>query len=354
MSRPAWGLLLVNLGTPNSTSIPDVRRYLDEFLSDPRVIDINPIARFLLLQLIILRTRPKASAHAYKAIWTERGSPVLWHTVDLCDRVREVIGDDVMVEYAMRYQNPSIASALDRFKAAGVDRVVLLPLFPQYSSAASGSAIEKTFVEAMKRWNVPSIHVVESFFEHPAFLDAFASVARDPIAAFGADRVMMSFHGIPERHVIKSDESAGAHCLRSDSCCATLTPANRNCYRAQCFATARGLADRLDIAPDRYEVTFQSRLGRDPWIKPYTDVRLVELAKSGVKRLAVMCPAFVADCLETIEEIGIRAKADFIAAGGEDLLMVTSLNSTPGWVDAVSRIARENSPPAWQRPALGA
>lgn len=350
MSRPSWGLLLVNLGTPDSTEVADVRKYLHEFLSDPRVIDIHPVARFLLLHLIILRTRPRASAHAYRTIWTERGSPVLWHTVDLAERVRNELGDNVMVEVAMRYQNPSIGSALDRFKAAGVDRIVMIPLFPQYSSAASGSAIEKTFVEAARRWNVPSIHTVEAFYDHPSFIAAFEAVASEPIAAFGADYVMMSFHGVPERHVIKSDESAGAHCLRSDNCCANMTAANRNCYRAQCFVTARALAQRLGLSPDRYEVTFQSRLGRDPWIRPYTDERLVELAKSGVKRLAVMCPAFVADCLETLEEIGVRAREDFVAAGGEDLLMVPSLNSTDGWVKAVSQLARENAPEAWLRP----
>jgi ferrochelatase len=333
----------VNLGTPDSTSVADVRRYLREFLSDPRVLDISPVLRSFLLNVVILPRRPKESAAAYRQIWTERGSPLLFHGQDLVAKVKVRLGDDVPVELAMRYQNPSIASALERFRDNGVDRVVVLPLFPQYSSAAWGSAVEKVFAEASRLWNVPAVHVVPPFYDHPGFLDAFAGVARPVIQDLEPEMVLMSFHGLPERHCIKSDTSGGAHCLRSDSCCERIVEANRNCYRAQCFATAQGLVERLGLSEDGHVVTFQSRLGRDPWIRPYTDEVVVELAKKGVKKVAILSPAFVADCLETLEELAIRASEDFRKHGGEELRLVPSLNSEDAWADAVVRIVRENS-----------
>ena len=321
------GLLLVNLGTPDSTDVADVRRYLRQFLSDPRVLDVPALQRWLVLNLFILPLRPRKSAEAYEKIWTDRGSPLLFHTVDLAEKVRHQLGESVQVEMAMRYQKPSIAAALQAFRAGQVDRIVVFPLFPQYSSSAWGSAVEEVLRVARPEWNVPFIQIVPPFYDHPAFLDAFAGVARPGMEDLDPDFTLMSFHGLPERHVIKSDESQGQHCLQSADCCNEICPANRHCYRAQCFATARGLAERLGLAPDDYEVTFQSRLGRDPWIRPYTDVRLPELAKSGVRRLAVLSPAFVADCLETIEEIGIRAKEDFEGNGGDRLELIPSLNS---------------------------
>ncbi|MCA9563882.1 MAG: ferrochelatase [Myxococcales bacterium] len=339
------GLLLINLGTPDSTSVPDVRKYLREFLSDPRVLDMNPAGRWALLNFVILRTRPAQSAHAYKTIWFEQGSPLLVYGLALRDSLRERYGTDVQVELAMRYQNPSIASALKAFREQGVDDIAVFPLFPQYSSAATGSAVEKTMLEAAHEWNTPSLQFVPAFYDHPAFIRAFAEVGRPVLSDFGQDYVLMSFHGLPERHCIKSDESQGqTHCLKSTACCDQIVRANRNCYRAQCYATARALAEELELGPDDYGVSFQSRLGRDPWIKPYTDELLLELAAAGKKRIAVYCPAFIADCLETLEEIGIRAKEDFVAAGGEDLILVPSLNDHPAWVDAVAEIVAESYP----------
>jgi len=352
-TNQTWGLLLLNLGTPDSPETPDVRRYLDEFLSDPRVLDIAPLVRKILLKAVILPRRPKESGAAYRKVWTERGSPLLWHTDDLTAKVRNALGPGVKVEYAMRYQNPSISSVLDRFRSAGVDRIAVFPLFPQYSSAANGSAIEKVMVEAGAQWNIPSMHFVEEFYAHPAFIRAFTEVARPVLDDFRPDHVLLSYHGLPERHVEKSDDLAGAHCLKKPSCCDTICYANRFCYRAQCFATTRALATSLALPDDTYTVSFQSRLGRDPWIKPYTDEVVEALAKSGTKRLAVMCPAFVADCLETIEEIGMEARESFIEAGGEDLILVPSLNSSDVWADAVVEIAREHVPPAWYGPARG-
>jgi ferrochelatase len=346
MSQDRVGLLLVNLGTPDSTQVGDVRRYLDEFLSDPRVIDIPAWRRWLLLNLIILRFRPRKSAEAYEKIWTERGSPLLFHTQDLAAKVTRRFGDGAVVEYAMRYGNPSIPAALDRFKKSAVDRIVVFPLYPQYSSAATGSSIEKVVGDASRFWNTPFIQVVPPFYEHKAFIDACVGVARPAFEEADWERVIFSFHGLPERHCLKSDET-GAHCLKSASCCDRIVEANRNCYRAQCFATARGIASGLGVPEERRIICFQSRLGRTPWIRPYTDEVVVDLARGGVKRALILSSAFVADCLETIEELGIRAVDSFQGAGGERLRLVPSLNADDRWADGVVALARETS--AWLR-----
>jgi ferrochelatase len=340
--RNRSGLLLVNLGTPDSTAVPDVRKYLREFLSDPRVLDLPAPLRSAILHLTILPFRPRQAAEAYEKVWTERGSPLLFHGLDLVQKVKPHL-PNVPVELAMRYQSPSIASALENLHHHGVDRVVVFPLFPQYSSAAWGSAVEKVFVEATKLWNVPAIQVIPPFYDHPQFLDACAATARPVLENLKPDRVLMSFHGLPERHCSKSDASGGKHCFQSDSCCDTIVEANRSCYRAQCFQTAKGIAARLGLDETRYQITFQSRLGRDPWIRPYTDEVVIQLAKSGIKKVAILSPAFVADCLETLEELAIRAREDFKAHGGDELQLVPSLNSEDAWVDAVLAILRENS-----------
>ena len=345
-SKDRAGLLLLNLGTPESPKPQDVRPYLREFLSDPRVIDIGAWQRWLLLNLVILPFRPKTSGEAYEKIWTERGSPLLFHTNDLAEKVRRRLGDGVVVDVAMRYGNPSIASALARFKAAAVDRIVVFPLYPQYSSAATGSSIEKVAVEAARAWNTPYLQFVPPFYEHRAFIDACLAVARPVMSEAPWEKVLFSFHGLPERHCLKSDDT-GAHCLRRADCCDGIVEANRNCYRAQCFATARALAAGLGVSEDRRIVCFQSRLGRTPWIRPYTDEVVVDLARSGVKRAVILSSAFVADCLETIEELGIRAADSFKAAGGDTLRVVPSVNATDAWADGVVTLARETS--AWLR-----
>lgn len=335
------GLLLVNLGTPDEPTTGAVRRYLREFLSDPRVLDMNRVGRFLLLNLIILPFRPKKSAEAYRLIWTERGSPLLYHSQDLAAAVADKLGDSWHVELAMRYGSPSLAGAFERFRERGVDHIVVMPLYPHYASSSSGSTLEAVYRHAAGAWNVPHISVIDPFYEHLAYIDAFAQVGAQPLSELEPDHVLFSFHGLPERHMHKSDET-GSHCLASDSCCETITMANRNCYRAQCYATARSLAAALDIAADDYTVCFQSRLGKVPWIKPYTDHVIDELAAAGKKRLAVFCPAFVADCLETLEEIGMRAKEQFVEAGGEALVLVPSLNSSDAWVDGVVALVADH------------
>lgn len=337
------GLLLVNLGTPDSPKPSDVRRYLREFLSDPRVLDLPAWRRFLLLELVILPIRPRRSGEAYEKIWTERGSPLLFHTEDLAVKVRERLGPGVAVEIAMRYGRPSIPAALDRLRDAGVSRLVVFPLYPQYSSAATGSSLEKVFREAAARWNVPYLHVVPPFYDDPRFISACAERARPVLDAGPADAVIFSFHGLPERHCRKSDPT-GTHCLARPDCCEREVEANRHCYRAQCFATARALAEALSIPESKRIVGFQSRLGRTPWIRPYTDEILVDLPKRGVKRAVILSPAFVADCLETLEELGIRAAASFRAAGGEELRVVPAVNASDRWADGVVALAREASP----------
>jgi protoporphyrin/coproporphyrin ferrochelatase len=335
------GLLLINLGTPDEPTTPAVRRYLREFLSDPRVIDINAVGRALLLNLIILPTRPAKSAVAYRSIWDpQRGSPLLYHSQDLEAAVRAKLGDGWHVELAMRYGNPTIAGALAKLAAAKVDRIVVLPLFPQYATSSTGTAIARVMELATAQWTVPALDFVPAFFDDVGFLGAFEAVAKPALAAARPDHVVFSFHGLPVRQITKTDMT-GKHCFATETCCDTL--ANPNCYRAQSFATARDLAKRLGLAKEQYTISFQSRLGRTPWIQPYTDVVIDELAKAGKKRLAVLCPAFVADCLETVEEIGIRAKEQFTHAGGEELVLVPSLNATPPWVDAVCAIAERHA-----------
>ena len=318
MARQKTGFLLINLGTPESTKVSDVRAYLRQFLSDPRVLDIPAIQRWLILNLFILPFRPRQSAEAYQKVWLEEGSPLLVYTRDLTQKVQERLGTSVQVECAMRYGEPSIADVLERFRRQAIDRIVVFPLYPQYASATTGSSVEELFRCAMKLWNTPSLQILPAFYENPEFIRAFAARARETCSLEEVDRVLFSFHGLPERQVCKSDDT-GEHCLKKPSCCDTIGSANRNCYRAQCFATARSLGDALQVPADKRIVCFQSRLGRTPWIKPYTDHVLEELAREGIKRIAVFSPAFVADCLETIEELGIRAREDWLRLGWNDV-----------------------------------
>ena len=328
------GLLLINLGTPDAPTTPAVRRYLREFLSDPRVIDINPIGRALLLNLVILPFRPGRSAEAYRKVWdATTGSPLLMHSRALAAGVQAKLGADWQVELAMRYGNPSIASALENLRAC--TRIVVLPLFPQYAASSTATAVARVMELATQGWDVKPIDVVPAFHAEPKFLDAFATVARPVLAEARPDHVLFSFHGLPERQIRKSGDDK---CLTSPTCCDREPPAF--CYRAQCFATARGLVERLAIAD--HTVCFQSRLGRTPWITPHTDVVVEDIAKAGKKRLAVFCPAFVADCLETLEEIGIRLTDQWKAAGGEALTLVPSLNATSAWIDAVCALAQRS------------
>ncbi|MSP15125.1 MAG: ferrochelatase [Myxococcales bacterium] len=336
------GLLLVNLGTPDAPETAAVRRYLREFLSDPRVIDIAAPLRLLLLECVILPTRPKKSAAAYRKVWGPGGSPLLVHGRALAAAVQTELGSDWKVELGMRYGTPSLGAALVALHAAGVSRIVLLPLYPQYSSAATGSSVEEAFRVASGLQVVPAISVTGSFHDDPRFIDAFAAVGAEVLERERPDHVLMSFHGLPERQIRRADPTA-SHCLTAPDCCDSAAAAGRGCYRAQCVGTARAIAARLGLAADGWSVAFQSRLGRTPWIRPFTDEDLPRLLAAGKRRVVVFCPAFVADCLETLEEIAIRARADFLAQGGESLTLVPSLNATPAWVAAVAGLARDTA-----------
>lgn len=334
------GLLLLQLGTPDAPRPREVRRYLREFLSDPRVLDIPAPLRKLLLETVILPFRPRASARAYASVWTSEGSPLLVHSRSFQAALAKRLGDGWVVELGMRYGAPGIAAAVERLAAADVERIVLFPQFPQYASSSSGSALERALKELGARWNVPDVVSVPAFYERPAFIDGLAAVAAETLAQTPVDHVLLSYHGLPERHVRKSDPT-GSHCLARGDCCDAIVAANRSCYRAHCAATTRALARALGLDADAHSMAFQSRLGRDPWIRPYTDLVLPELAARGVRRLAVLCPSFVADCLETVEEIGIRGREQWKQVGGESLTLVPCLNAAPAWVDAAAALVEE-------------
>ncbi|MCP3985993.1 MAG: ferrochelatase [bacterium] len=334
------GVLLIQLGTPDAPRTREVRRYLREFLADPRVLDMPALGRMLLLYGVILPFRSPRSAEAYRKIWSEAGSPLLVHSRALAEGVAKELGDGFHVELGMRYGKPTLAGALDRLASAGVERIVVLPLFPQQAGSSSGSALQRTFELAGERWDPPALTSLGPFYDDPGFIGCTSEIARPLLQGFAPDHVLLSYHGLPERQIRRSDPS-GQHCLGSPTCCDALGGANRHCYRAQCFATSRALGVALALEADRFSTCFQSRLGRTPWIQPFTEQRLTELAASGVRRLAVLCPSFVADCLETSEEIGIRAREQWRRLGGEELLLVPCVNAHPAWVGSVAERLRK-------------
>lgn len=326
------GILLVNLGTPDSTKVPDVRKYLREFLMDKRVIDIPFIFRWLLVNLIITTFRAPKSAAEYRKLFTERGSPLKYYTEDLMVLLRETLSEDYVVEYAMRYQNPSIEVGLDKLRVHDVSRIHVIPLFPQYASATTGSVIDKV-MEITKNWQIiPEIKFTSQFFEHELFLETIVAQGKLLMDNYPYDHFVFSYHGLPERQIRKG--SVGNYCQLGD-CCSNLNDKNRFCYRAQCFETTRLVAKKLKIKEKDYTVCFQSRLGKDPWIKPYTEDVLKELAEKGTKSVLAFSPAFVSDCLETTIEVGETYQEDFIEAGGKKWDLVPSLNTEQKWVDCL-------------------
>lgn len=333
------GVLLVNLGTPDSPSTSDVRTYLDEFLMDGRVIDFPVVPRALLVKGIIVPFRGPKSAKLYREIWSDTtGSPLMHYSIIQKDMLQQRLGDDFHVELAMRYQNPSIESALNKLKDAQVNSIQVIPMFPHYASATTGSVIEKV-MELVSKWQtIPNISFINSFHDNEIMIEAFVenSLKYKPESY---DHILFSFHGLPKRHLRKSDHSK-MHCQKVENCCSTLTENNKFCYSAQCFDTARLIAEKLDLPKDKYTVCFQSRLGKDPWAQPYTSVVLEELAKKGNKRILVFCPAFVADCLETVHEIAVEYAEEFEEMGGEHIQLVESLNDNPLWIDALEGLVK--------------
>ncbi|HNR31796.1 MAG TPA: ferrochelatase [Candidatus Hydrogenedentes bacterium] len=336
-----FGVLLLNVGSPDKPDTRAVRAYLRQFLSDPRVLDIAPWKRAIILNCFILPFRPKRSAHAYRSIWTDRGSPLIAITQDVVAGLAERLPEAV-VTYGMAYGRPTIGEAMDTLMESGLERIFVAPMLPQYASATTGSVLEATYRRAASEYNAPALTVIPPFYDAPEFLDAWKETARPALDEFQPEHVLFSFHGLPERHIRKGDPS-GAYCLVRPDCCDTQTTANTHCYRRQCFETARGIADRLALAEEDYSISFQSRLGREPWLQPYTDETIALLAENGLKRLAVLCPAFVADCLETLEEIGIAGKKTFLDHGGHAYIQVPCLNAHPAWLDGLAAMIRRLS-----------
>jgi len=330
------GILLVNLGSPDSTSVDDVRKYLREFLMDGRVLDAPWPVRFCVVHFTILPSRPKETSHAYQKIWTPEGSPLVVTSRNVQKKLQGRL--DVPVELAMRYQNPSIESAIAKLRGANVDDLFLIPLFPHYAMSSYESAVVRVQEVAAKIAPQMKVTVQPPYFDAPDYIEALVAGAQPGLQG-GYDHLLFSFHGIPERHLKKSDPT-GCHCLANANCCEVSSPAHATCYRAQCFKTVAAFVAKADVAKSKYSVSFQSRLGKDPWLKPYTDFELEEFPKRGIKKLFVICPAFVSDCLETIEEIGMRGKETFMEAGGSEFAQIPCLNEHPLWINALEKMAR--------------
>ncbi|MBN3583989.1 ferrochelatase [Algoriphagus aestuarii] len=327
------GVLLVNLGTPDSTATGDVRKYLREFLMDGRVIDIPAIPRWMLVNLIIAPFRSPKSAAEYRKLWTDRGSPLLFHTEDLKAKlIQKLDNNDYVVAMGMRYQSPSIASALEELKKAKVKKIIVIPLFPQYASATNGSVIDKV-MEIARGWQIiPEITFISNFIEHPLFLKAWKELGQEMMENREYDRFLFSYHGLPERQILKG--SVDNYC-QLGGCCNKYGANNQFCYRAQCFQTTRLISEQLGLPSEKVVTCFQSRLGNDPWVQPYTEDMIKKLSDEGVKKVLVFSPAFVADCLETTVEVGQEYKEQFEEQGGEHWDLVPSLNSRDTWVDCV-------------------
>ena len=332
------GILLINLGSPQSTEVKDLRKYLDEFLMDERVIDKSWLMRALLVKGIIVPFRAPKSAEAYKKIWTPEGSPLIVYTQKLMWALQEKIEEPV--EIAMRYGSPSAEYALNKLlkENPSIEEVIVVPLYPHYAMSSYETAVED--VKAVYKKNKYSFKIsfVSPFYKNPGYLEALAENIR-PYLNQPYDQILFSYHGIPGRHIRKSDIT-GCHCLETENCCETDSPAHAHCYRHQVRTTTRLVTEILNIPANKYSISFQSRLGKG-WLTPFTDIRLEELPKEGIKNLLILCPAFVSDCLETLEEIAMRGKEIFMNAGGESFTMIPCLNTNPLWVKALTEMIGE-------------
>jgi protoporphyrin/coproporphyrin ferrochelatase len=328
------GVLIVNLGTPDSPNTPDVRKYLREFLMDGRVIDFPFVPRWMLVNLIIAPFRAPKSAKTYKEVWTPEGSPLKVYGYAVEEMLKKALSEEeYVVKLAMRYQSPGIEEGLKEMQRMGLSKIIVIPFFPQYASATTGSIYEEV-MRVLSGWQVmPELRFVNSFLNHPKFIEGFVQLGRKYMAEQPYDHYLFSYHGLPERQIRKGDVTK-QYCVLG-SCCDTLTATNQHCYRAQCFETTRQLVKQLGIPEGQYTTCFQSRLGKDPWIKPYTEDLVKELPKKGMKRVLVFSPAFVADCLETTIEIGEEYKELFEEEGGEHWQLVESLNDSEIWVETL-------------------
>ncbi len=337
------GLLLINLGTPESPSKKDVKTYLAEFLMDERVIDIAYWKRALLIKGIILNTRPAKSAEAYQKVWTPEGSPLMVYSEQLRDKVKNILGDDVYVTIAMRYGNPSIASVVRDLKSKNITELVVLPMYPQYAMSSTETVVEKLKEEVAKQNATWKMDIIPSFYNDKKYIKTLSDSINRQINIDDFDKIVFSYHGIPERHIRKSDPTK-SHCKIDGSCCNTPSEAHKTCYRHQSFETTKCVVEQLNWDANKVINTFQSRLGRAEWLKPYNAKTLAELPSQGVKKIAVVMPAFVADCLETLEEMRMEGKEIFTEAGGEKFEVVSCLNAEDAWAETIAEWTRERLP----------
>ncbi|AQW90219.1 ferrochelatase [Elizabethkingia anophelis] len=330
------GILLVNLGSPKSTSVKDVTEYLDEFLMDERVIDIRWLFRSLLVQGIILKTRPKKSAEAYKTVWTDQGSPLIVISEQIQKKLQQVV--DVPVALGMRYAQPSIEKGIQDLVDQGVNEIILFPLYPQYAMSTTETVSVKAEEVRKKKFPAVKIKYVKPFYNRDIYIDALADSIRKQLPE-KFDKLQFSYHGVPERHIYKTDPTKTCNLEN----CRTEGPHHFNeyCYLNHCYETTRLVREKLGLAEDKVILTFQSRLGKDPWIQPYTDATLESLPKQGVKDLAVVCPAFVSDCLETLEEISEEGKEIFEHAGGKSFYYIPCLNDNDEWIQVMKKLCEE-------------
>jgi ferrochelatase len=327
------GVLLINLGTPDSPSVRDVRSYLSQFLNDPRVIDIPWLARKILVNLIIVPFRASKSAKIYQKLWTPRGSPLLFHSIRAKDLLQQELGEAYDVHLAMRYKNPSIPDVLEKMRKANYKKIIILPMFPQYASASTGSALDEVMRVIRRWWVIPEMKVISQYYDHPDYIEAFAERGRQ-FDLNTYDHVLFSYHGLPERQVDKVYDEG--RCL-DHNCEREITEENKYCYKATSYATTRLIASRLGIPPEKYTVCFQSRLDQK-WLKPFSDEVVKACAEKGMKNILVFSPAFTADCLETIIEIGDEYQEIFHTHGGKKVQLVESLNNHPRWIQCMKKL----------------
>jgi ferrochelatase len=327
------GVLLINLGTPDSPSVPHVRSYLSQFLNDPRVIDIPWLMRKLLVNGIIVPFRAPKSAKIYKKLWTEKGSPLLYHSERAKELLQKELEETHDVYLAMRYKNPSIPSVLEEMRGKNYEKIVILPMFPQYASASTGSALEEVMRVIKTWWVIPELKMISQYYDHPQYIAGFVQRGKQ-YNINDYDHVLFSYHGLPERQVDKVYDND--LCSNHD-CEHELTEENKYCYKATCYATTRLLAEQLNIPAEKYTVCFQSRLDKK-WLKPFSDKVVEDCAKRGMKKILVFSPAFTADCLETTIEIGEEYQELFVKYGGEKVQLVESLNDHPLWIQCLKEL----------------
>lgn len=330
------GILLINLGSPRSTSVKDVKEYLDEFLMDEKVIDYRWIFRALLVRGIILKTRPAKSAQAYKTVWTDEGSPLIVITKKIQQKLQKIV--DIPVEIGMRYAEPSIEGGIRNLVEKGITEIVLFPLYPQYAMSTTETVIEKAEEIRKKKFPNVRINYMQPFYHRDLYINCLAESIREKLPE-NFDALLFSYHGVPERHIYKTDPTKT--CNMNDCCNKDNHPSHSFCYRHQCFNTTDRVIKKLGLAKDKVIVSFQSRLGKDKWIEPYTDHTLETIPGKGIKNLAVVCPAFVSDCLETLEEISVEGKNLFMEAGGKNFTYISCLNDEDRWIEVVRSLCEE-------------